>query len=171
MSDTRAKVVAALRELKADEKISGASYQNLAILAAYAMNPDVVRHSTIYLVQREGIFGRGFVGIFTTEALAEKAARSAAAEEFDDHHAFVCYQVQTDLRLTLAFEFPRSPESEDYVFILKLIYQHADPTKKTIADAIANGRIPENKDKPLRIVVKRPTRSGEESPAEASTDS
>lgn len=68
-----------------------------------------------YLVQREGVYGRGIVGIFTTEPKAEEAARAAADEEPDYHHEFACYAVQSNMRVKVGYGHL---ERDPYVFLL-----------------------------------------------------
>lgn len=68
-----------------------------------------------FLVQREGVYGRGIVGIFTTEPKAEEAARAAADEETDYYHEFACYAIQSNMRVRVGFV---RIERDPYVFLL-----------------------------------------------------
>lgn len=49
------------------------------------------------VVQREGVYGQGIVGIFSTEVKAMNGILEAIAKERDDYHAFSCYSIPVDV--------------------------------------------------------------------------
>jgi len=70
----------------------------------------------VYIVQREGVYGGGLVGVFTTAEKALEAALVAAGEETDGWHEFSCYELQSNLRVRIDF----NPGHHDqFVFRIK----------------------------------------------------
>ena len=49
-----------------------------------------------YVVEREGIYYQGIVGVFSTKEKAEKAAKKAEDNEPDDYHDFNILKCEID---------------------------------------------------------------------------
>ena len=50
----------------------------------------------VYMVERNGVYQQGTIGIFTTEEKAIAAAKEHAAEEPDDYHAINVVRLAVD---------------------------------------------------------------------------